>query len=177
MPRGSAKSAKQPAVAKRPRGRPLEVGAELLEGFDRACSATELLVGAVPAHAWLAPPPDNHGRTIAGIVAHMQSIRRTFAKMGGATDLTPLDRLKSTPADAVRALQESHAALLQQFGSALENNRARVPGMPRRTIDMLLYLVQHDAHHRGQITRQLGALGVPLAADHVMRIWGWKKSA
>jgi uncharacterized damage-inducible protein DinB len=46
--------------------------------------------------------------------------------------------------------------------------------MPRRVVNMLMYLVQHDAHHRGQITSLARDLGHEFASQDVMRIWGWK---
>ena len=47
-------------------------------------------------------------------------------------------------------------------------------GMPRRVVNMLMYLVQHDAHHRRQITSLARDLGHPFASQDMMRIWGWK---
>ena len=61
--------------------RPLDPVRELLEGFDGGCHASEYLVGALPARIWRADPPEGEGRTVAAIVAHIQSVRRTFAKM------------------------------------------------------------------------------------------------
>jgi uncharacterized damage-inducible protein DinB len=46
--------------------------------------------------------------------------------------------------------------------------------MPRRAIDMLTYLVQHDAHHRGQICMLARDLGHAFSGDDTMRLWGWK---
>jgi uncharacterized damage-inducible protein DinB len=112
---------------------------------------------------------------MAAIVAHMQGVRRTFARMGGARPgPPPLDRNRSTPAQAQRALRRSTEDLAQLFEAALAANQARVKGMPRRMVNMLLYLVQHDAHHRGQICGLARDLGHQFASQDTMRIWGWK---
>jgi len=158
-----------------PRGRPLDVEHELLEAFRHSGRVSEYLVEVVPAALWRTPPPGDRGRSIAAIVAHMQSVRRTFARMGGARPGPPsLDRQRSTPAQARRALRQSTDDLAQLFEAALAARQARVKGMPRRTVNMLMYLVQHDAHHRGQITSLARSLGHQFASEDVMRIWGWK---
>jgi uncharacterized damage-inducible protein DinB len=46
--------------------------------------------------------------------------------------------------------------------------------MPRRIVNMLLYLIQHDAHHRGQIFSLAKSLGHEFHTEDVMRVWGWK---
>jgi len=45
---------------------------------------------------------------------------------------------------------------------------------PARVINMLAYLMKHDAHHRGQICILAGALGHEFSGDDTMRHWGWK---
>jgi uncharacterized damage-inducible protein DinB len=156
--------------------RPLDAKRELLEAFDHSGRVSEYLIRVVPPRVWRAEPPGGTGRTIAAIVAHMQSVRRTFIKLGGARPVPPsLDRARSTPAQACRALQRSREALTELFGAALAGDEARVRRMPRRTVEMMLYLVQHDAHHRGQICALVRALGRRLSQEEVMRIWGWKK--
>ncbi len=158
------------------RGRPLQPAQELLEEFEHSCRVTEYLVGVLPPGIWREDPPGVNGRCIAAMAAHLQSVRRTFAKMGGASPLPPtLDRNRSTPAEAMRALAASRGALTKLFRAALTEGRPRVKGMPRRTVNMMIYLMQHDAHHRGQITALARALGHRLSADDVMKMWGWKK--
>lgn len=106
----------------------------------------------------------------------MYSLRRTFARMGGArTVLGALDRRTFTPRQAEHGLRLSTDVLARQFEDAIAQGRTRVPGMPRRLVDMLLYLLQHDAHHRGQITMLAHDLGHPVGGNHVTRIWGWAK--
>jgi uncharacterized damage-inducible protein DinB len=157
------------------RGRPLEVERELLEAFRQSGRVSEYLVEVLPAALWRMPRPGGRGRTIAAITAHMQSVRRTFARMGGARPGPPsLDRLRSTQLQARRALRQSTDDLAQLFEAALAAKQTRVKGMPRRVVNMLMYLVQHDAHHRGQITSLARDLGHEFASQDVMRIWGWK---
>ncbi len=158
------------------RGKPLDIAQELLEAFDRSARLAEYLVEVLPASLWQAEPPRGEGRTIAAIVAHMQSLRRGFAKMGGSEPVAQtLDGRSNTQSEAIEALRQSREALLELFAAAFEQGDARVKGMPRRTVDMLTYLMQHDAYHRGQIALQARELGHRLGEDDVMRLWGWKK--
>ena len=156
------------------RGRPLDVERELLEEFERNGRVTEYLVSVLPDAIWRLPPPAGRGRTIAAIVAHIQGVRRTFGKLGGAPAQPPLDRLTVTKSQAQRALRQSTADLLALFEAALSARQARVKGMPRRVVNMLLYLIQHDAHHRGQIFTLAKSLGHEFRGEDVMRVWGWK---
>src|SRR5262252_4855138 len=98
------------------RGRPLEVERELLEAFTRSGRVSEYLVSVLPATLWRTPPPSGRGRSIAAIVAHMQSVRRMFARMGGARPGPPsLDRARSTRPEAQRALRRSTEDLTRLF--------------------------------------------------------------
>jgi uncharacterized damage-inducible protein DinB len=158
-----------------PRGRPLEVELELLEAFRHNGLVNEYLVSVLPMTLWRTPPPTGRGRSIAAIVAHMQGVRRTFARMGGARqDLPSLDRARSTPAQARRAFRQSTDELTRLFESAIAARNARVKGMPRRVVNMIIYLLQHDAHHRGQICALARDLGHQFRGEETMRIWGWK---
>jgi len=157
------------------RGQPLDVERELVESFRQCGLVNEYLVGVLPPALWRAAPPTGRGRTIAAIVAHMQSVRRTFARMGGARPgPPPLDRRRSTQAQARRALGQSTEDLARLFEAAFADGRARVKGMPRRAVNMLTYLLQHDAHHRGQICALARDLGHEFRSEDIMRVWGWK---
>ena len=169
--------------------RPLDAKEELLEEFERALRVSEYLVGVLPRRLWRAEPPDGHGRSIAATVAHMQGVRRTFAKMAGAPVALALDRKAARfplnkrgaarsalgVVEARRALRQSLDVLARLFRESLGQDQSRVKGMPRRTVNMIFYLVQHEAHHRGQICRLAKSLGHEFSGDDVMRIWGWKK--
>ena len=158
------------------RGRPLEIGPELVEAFRHSGLVNEYLVNAIPAKLWLAPPGDGRGRSIAAIVAHMQGLRRTFARLAGVKPGPPsLDAKRSTPLQARRAMRRTNDDLCGLFDKAFDAQQARIKGMPRRAVSMLTYLMQHDAHHRGQITTLARQFGHQFSAEDVTRIWGWKK--
>jgi len=158
-----------------PKGRPLDVGSELLESFVQSGRVSEYLVAVLPPALWRIPPPAGRGRTIAAIVAHMQSVRRTFARMGRARPGPPsLDRKTVTVTQARKALRQSTDQLCDLFETALRDRQARVKGMPRRWVDMLTYLIQHDAHHRGQICTLARDLGHEFGSGDMTRVWGWK---
>jgi uncharacterized damage-inducible protein DinB len=157
------------------KGRPLEVERELLEAFRQSGLANEYLVKVLPLALWRLTPPGGRGRTIAAIVAHMQSVRRMLARMGGARPGPPsLNRDVSTPNQAQRALHQSTEDLATLFETALTARQPRVKGMPRRAINLVAYLMQHDAHHRGQICMLARDLGHKFRTEDTMRLWGWK---
>jgi uncharacterized damage-inducible protein DinB len=157
------------------RGRPLDVEHELLEAFKQNGLVSEYLVSVLPAALWRMPPPNGRGRSLAAIIAHMQSVRRMFARTGGARPGPPaLDRNRSTPAQACRAFRRSTEDLARLFETAIAARKARVPGMPRRVVNMMAYLMQHDAHHRGQVCALARDLGHEFRSEDTMRIWGWK---
>jgi uncharacterized damage-inducible protein DinB len=146
-----------------------------MDAFARSGRASEYLVTVLPDAIWRAAPP-GRGRTIAAIVAHMQSVRRTFARMGGASPTGPsLDRTRVTRLQAARALRQSTTGLTRLFETALAEGRGRTGRLPRRVIDMLTYLMQHDAHHRGQITSIARDLGHEFTSADMTRLWGWRK--
>lgn len=152
----------------------MEIDKELLDAFDHAMRVTEYLTAAVPEELWHAPPIAK-GRTIAAIVAHIHSLRRTFTKMGGAEVGPSLKAKEVTKAEAVEALRENREALVELFAGAIERGDGRIKNMPRRVIQMMAYFMQHDAHHRGQITRQMSEVGHQLAGEETTSIWGWRK--
>lgn len=155
--------------------RELDVQQEIIEAFEQCGHVTEYLVTVLPRRFWHQPSPTGRGRTIAAMVAHIHGVRKTFAKMGGAPVPPSLDRTSATPVQARRALRHTNAALVALFRDSLLRGDARVKGLPRRSVNMMAYLIQHDAHHRGQIMLRARELGHTFAGADIMRIWGWKR--
>jgi uncharacterized damage-inducible protein DinB len=151
-----------------------EVARELLEAFERNGRVNEFLVGALPPDLWDAPSPSVGGRSVGEIVAHLLATQRRFAALAaggppGADDAPEV----TTPDEAIAALRAARQALTSAFERALGRGEGTAGALPRRVVDAITYLMQHDAHHRGQITRQARELGHPLQRDDVLRLFGW----
>ena len=158
-----------------PARRPLDAPEEIVDAFLHGGRVTEYLIGVLPSRLWRLPAPAGRGRTIAAMAAHIHGVRKTFAKMGGATVGPSLDRMRVTPVQARRALRQINDTLAALFRESLARSESRVKGMPRRSINMIAYLSDHDAHHRGQIVLRARDLGHEFSGDDIMRIWGWKR--
>ena len=131
-------------------GGALNLERELLEAFEHCYRVTDYLLQILPAPIWSVKRHANEGRSIPAIVAHIQSVRNMFAKMGSVDPLpVSLDRSPSTLDEARQALQQSREALTTVFEAALARGQPRVKKMPRRLVNMMTYLMQHDAHYRG----------------------------
>lgn len=156
--------------------KPFDVGAELLERFDYALRVSEYLVGVVPKATWRVEPEREKARTIAAIVVHMQGIRRTFGKMGSGREIAPrMDPARITQRQAAVGLKKSRVALMELFTGAIARGEGRIKGLPRRVIDMMTYLIQHEAHHRGQIVQRIKDRGLALPDEATTIVWGWRR--
>lgn len=133
------------------------------------------LIENLPAEAWNAKMPDGKGRTIAAIVAHMHNVRVMWLKAAKAENIPEqLERATVTPAQAIRALESSRAALHELCREALETD-GRIKGFRPDVAGFVGYLIAHDAHHRGQIAMLARQLGHPLPQKTVFGMWEWGK--
>ena len=146
----------------------------LLNALDANNRISLYLIENLPAEAWNAKPPDGKGRTIAPIVAHSHNIRVMWLKAAKAEDIPEqLERTTVTPAQAVRALEHSRAALHTLCRHALASN-GRIKSFRPDVAGFIGYLViAHDAHHRGQIAMLARQLGHPLPQKAMFGMWEW----
>jgi hypothetical protein len=113
---------------------PFSLSQALLTAFDTNDRINQYLIENLPPEAWRAEPPDGKGRTIAAIAAHMHNVRVMWLKAAAKGSKIPeqLDRTRVTPAQAVKALEQSRAALAAVLKAALDTD-GRVKGFrPRR---------------------------------------------
>jgi uncharacterized damage-inducible protein DinB len=153
---------------------PFSLPEALLQAYEINDRINQYLIDNLPQAAWRAEPPDGKGRTIAAIVAHMHNVRVMWLKAAAKGSKVPdqLDRLKVTPTQAKKALEESREALRAVLKSALEGD-GRVKGFRPDVGSFFGYLVAHDAHHRGQITMLARQAGHPISQSAMFGMWEW----
>src|SRR5947207_1464993 len=119
----------------------------------------QLLIGHLDPAAWRAQPPGKV-RTIAAIFTHMHNVRAKWVRLNAPHLQVParLHRAHCTPQHARTALAESAARCAELLAGALgPEGRIRqfrrdgwAPPWPAG-VEMLCYMVAHEAHHRGQV--------------------------
>ena len=146
----------------------------LLRAFDTNDCINKYLLENLDRAAWNAPPPDGKGRTVAQIVAHMHNVRVMWLKAAAKGSKIPeqLNRASVTVPGAIKALEQSRAALRAVLKSALDGN-GRVKGFRPDVAGFFGYLVAHDAHHRGQICMLARQTGHPLPQKAIFGMWEW----
>jgi uncharacterized damage-inducible protein DinB len=146
----------------------------LLTSFDTNDRINQYMIENLPSEAWRAEPPAAKGRTVAAIVAHLHNVRVMWLKAAAKGSKIPdqLDRTNVTPAQAMKGLDQSRAALRAVLESALESD-GRVKGFRPDVAGFLGYLIAHDAHHRGQICMLARQVGHPLPQKAMFGMWEW----
>jgi len=146
----------------------------LLNAFAINDRINQYTIDNLPAEAWRAQPPEGKGREVASIVAHMHNVRLMWLKAAAKGSKIPdqLDRHTVTPAQAKKALAQSHAALHAVLKSALESD-GRVKGFKPDVAASFGYLIAHDAHHRGQVAMLARQTGRPVPQKAIFGMWEW----
>jgi len=145
----------------------------LLNAFNTNNRINHYLIDGLAPAVWRVKPPENKGRTIAAIVAHMHNVRVMWLKATKAEEIpAQLDRASVTPAQALRALENSRHALSVVLDRAIAGD-GRIKGFRPDVAGFFGYLITHDAHHRGQITMLARQLGHPIPQKLMFGMWEW----
>ncbi len=144
----------------------------------------QMLIEHLDPAVWRAPPPGKV-RTIAAIFTHMHNVRTKWVRLTAPHLKVPLqlNRASCTQRQARAGLAESAARCGEMLGEALGEAGGRIE-MFRRDgwarpwpvgVEMLCYMLAHEAHHRGQVCMLAHQLGFPLPMEVTSRMWSWEK--
>jgi uncharacterized damage-inducible protein DinB len=144
----------------------------------------QLVIEHLNPVAWKATPPGNV-RTIAAIFTHMHNVRCKWIRLTAPHIKVPsqLNRAHCTPQQARTALAESAVRCAEMLDEALGGGAPRIEKFRRDGwakpwpvgMDMLCYMISHEAHHRGQVCMLAHQLGYPLPNKVMSGIWDWEK--
>ena len=142
----------------------------------------QMLLEHLDPAAWRAPPPGKV-RSIAAIFTHMHNVRTKWVRLTAPHLKVPpqLNRAHCTPQQARAGLAESAARCGEMLADALGGGRIeefRRDGWARPWpvgMEMLCYMLAHEAHHRGQVCMLAHQLGFPLSKEVTSGMWSWEK--
>ena len=141
----------------------------------------QLLIEHLDPAAWTAKPPGKT-RTIAAIFTHMHNVRTKWIRLTAPHFKIPaqLNRTRCTPQQARTALAASGARCAEMLAEAAGRRRAHRKicrdGWAKPWpvgVEMLCYMLAHEAHHRGQVCMLAHQLGYPLPDKAAL--WNWEK--
>jgi uncharacterized damage-inducible protein DinB len=162
--------------------------AQLAKAAARSFAVNErmnqMLIEDLDPAAWNAKPPGGV-RTIAAIFTHMHNVRTKWIRLTTPHLKVPgqLHRTRCSPEQARAALAESAACCVEMLTQALGEKNGRVTMFLRdgwarpwpAGVEMLSYMLTHEAHHRGQVCMLAHQLGHPLQTETTSSMWNWER--
>jgi uncharacterized damage-inducible protein DinB len=155
--------------------------AQMFAANDRM---NQTLIEHLDPDAWTAKPPGKV-RTIAAIFTHMHNVRCKWIRLTAPHLKVPpqLNRAHCTPQQARAALGESAIRCAEMLAEALGGGGGRIEKFRRdgwgqpwpAGVEMLCYMLAHEAHHRGQVCMLAHQLGLPLPKEVGYGLWNWDK--
>ena len=152
--------------------------------FAASDRMNQLLIEHLDPVAWRAKPFGNV-RPIAAIFTHMHNVRTKWIRLSAPHLKVPskLSRTHCTPEQARAALAVSASRCAAMLAEALGNSAGRIEmfrrdgwGQPWPAgLEMLCYMLSHEAHHRGQVCMLAHQLGFPLPINVTAGLWNWEK--
>jgi uncharacterized damage-inducible protein DinB len=171
------------AVTTRPPKVHTELGRTAVRIFAANDRMNQLLIERLDPAVWRAKPAGK-ARTIAAIFTHMHNVRSKWVRLTAPHLKVPpqLNRLHCTPQQARAGLAESAARCAEMLAEALGGG-GRVEKFHRdgwakpwpAGLEMLCYILSHEAHHRGQVCMLAHQLGFALPSEVTAGIWNWEK--
>jgi uncharacterized damage-inducible protein DinB len=152
--------------------------------FSASDRMNQMLIENLGPVAWTAKAPGK-ARSIAAIFTHMHNVRCKWVRLTAPHLKVPrqLNRTHCTPHQARAGLAESAARCAEMLAEALDSGRRRVKKFHRDDwarpwpvgVEMLCYMLSHEAHHRGQVCMLAHQMGFPLPIAMTSGMWNWEK--
>jgi len=161
-----------------------DYGQVLLESFAVNERLNQFVLENLDPRAWQAKLSGLNVRTIAAIFTHMHNIRLKWLRLSAPHLKLPaqLNRTGCTQKQARSALAESGRRCSEMLGETISCNgrvqQFRRDGWARpwpAGTAMIVYMISHEAHHRGQVCMLAHQLGFPISMKAMSGMWTWEK--
>jgi uncharacterized damage-inducible protein DinB len=162
----------------------IQLGRAAVQTFAANERMNQILIEHLDPAAWKAKPPGK-ARTIAAIFTHMHNVRVKWIRLTAPQLKVPrqLHRAHCSPSQARAGLGQSAARCAEMLAQVLDNSGERVKKFRRdgwarpwpAGVEMLCYMLSHEAHHRGQVCMLAHQLGFPLPIEVTSGLWNWEK--
>jgi len=172
----------KPEIQTQPKTR-TQLGLAAVRAFAVNERMNQMLIEHLDPRAWRAKPPGG-ARSIAAIFTHMHNMRAKWIRLTAPHLKVPrqLHHAHCTPRQARAGLAESGARCAEMLAEAL-GGEGRVKQFLRDGwarpwpvgVEMLCYMMAHEAHHRGQVCMLAHQMGFRLPSAVGAGIWNWEK--
>ena len=160
-----------------------QIGRAAVRMFAANERVNQILIEHLDPAVWKAKPA-GQVRTIQAIFTHMHNVRCKWVRLTAPHMKVPrrLNRARCTPKQARAGLSESGARCGEMLAEALGGG-GRIAKFRRDGwaapwpvgVEMLCYMIAHEAHHRGQVCMLAHQLGFRLPNKVMSGIWNWEK--
>jgi uncharacterized damage-inducible protein DinB len=165
-----------------------QLGRSAVQVFAANERMNQMLMEHLDPATWRASPPGKV-RSIAAIFTHVHNVRTKWVRLTAPHLKVPaqLNHANCTPQQARSGLAESAARCAEMLAEALggdgERSGGRIETFHRDGwakpwpvgVEMLCYMISHEAHHRGQVCMLAHQLGFPLSNEVTSGMWNWEK--
>lgn len=160
-----------------------DLGRAAVRVFAANDRMNQMVIEHLDPAVWRAAPPGKV-RSIVAIFTHMHNMRVKWVRLTAPHLKVPRQLKKSecTREQVLAGLAESAARCEEMLAEALGGG-GRVAEFHRdgwakpwpAGVEMLCYMVAHEAHHRGQICMLAHQMGFPLPVAVMAGLWNWEK--
>jgi len=161
-----------------------QIGRAAVQIFAANDHMNQIVIEHLEPTVWRAKPPGK-ARTIVAIFTHMHNVRCKWVRLTAPHLKVPrlLNRTQCTAQQARAGLAESAARCTEMLAEALGGGGGCIKTFHRDGwarpwpvgVEMLCYMLAHEAHHRGQVCMLAHQLGFPLPNAVMSGIWNWEK--